>query len=241
MSRTIIACLGLAALVACYDPHIPPVLKEKPKEMPVYLETDLETKNVPRFLDISFFEEAEERLRQYARLGEDEQAWVTDGVVWKDVGGIATKHSNQVSEEAIEESLSSAIMGTLYFYHQHGLKTADGNPVSNFPSMSDLFSNIILNRQAKEYGIQVVSRVVEVYGTWEFMVEDSPAILPPDAESLFEIWMPTGEAIKDLPQRLQDIQLKYHQRTVEDQIPYLLQAYQQVDGISIRFMPNEQR
>ena len=231
MGKPHLVGLGLAALVGCHDHQLPPV----PKETTTYSEPTA----APRFLDISSFAEAEERLRQYIHLNENERAWITDGVVWKDIGGIATKHSTEIDEEAIEEALSSAISGTLYFYHQHGLMRVDGYPVSNLPSMSDLFSNIILNRTAKEYGKRIVSRVVEVYGTWEFIVEDSPTILPPNTEFLiFEAWIPTGEAVKDLPQRLQAIQLKHQRKSVEGQIPYLLRAYQQVEGISMRFMAN---
>ncbi|MBI2147502.1 hypothetical protein HYU19_03425 [Candidatus Woesearchaeota archaeon] len=192
--------------------------------------------NHDRILPFSSFEEAEARLQEYARQAEDEQAWLTDRTLWYDIGGISTKHSNEIDEEVLRDAFSSTLQSPLFFYHQHGIITIDESIVLNPPSVADIISNILINLKSAEYKKTVVSRVAEVHGTWEFLVEDRLDIFPAGADPVLEAMMPTGDAMHDLQQRLFDWKTRYRNEAPQDQAKHILQEYGKIAGISIRFM-----
>ncbi len=187
-------------------------------------------------LDPSFYE-IEEMLRAMAQSRENEVLFMYDGAFWSPIVEHATQYSAGVDKDAISFALAYAPDDSIYFYHQHTFLNGEDSVLGSSvhpPSSRDILFHAGWKKEAVFYEKHIISRVVDVYGIWEYDVQGAgPFALENEELSVFASIEP-NKNISKFDDTIIRILKEQQERVPSEQFSAVLPAYNSND-ILIRY------
>lgn len=197
--------------------------------------TKIEEEDISCMLD---FHETEEMLRILARREQDEVLLMNDGGTWYSLAKKATQYEAEVDKNEIFFALHYSPEPVLYFYHQHTfiLDSNSGELLDSIhpPSSKDILFHTEFKKESAQYGKRIVSRVVDMYGVWEYDTNNMVQQEVHNGERTLFSWRNTETLSSLFDEKVLLVVKEHAYNTPSEQLEALLPTYKEA-GVSLQF------